>query len=90
MRTTLTLEPEVAEKLRSEAASGKRSFKEIVNEALKLGLGISSRPPQKPIEIETFSSKYLPGVDHTKFNQIYDELLAEEFLAKRQRHVVET
>ena len=39
MRTTLTIEPEIAERLRQELALGKRPLKTIVNAALKRGLG---------------------------------------------------
>ena len=80
MRTTLTLDPEVFEKLREKAASGKRPFKEIVNEALRQGLGIEAKKPRKPIRVTTFSSAFLPGVDPAKLNQIHDDLLVEDYL----------
>lgn len=38
MRTTLTLDDEVAAKLRAEARKTDRSFRETVNEALRRGL----------------------------------------------------
>ncbi|HUF48586.1 MAG TPA: hypothetical protein VMM93_12290 [Vicinamibacterales bacterium] len=38
MRTTLTLEPDVAAKLRSRARKTGRPFKDVVNDALRLGL----------------------------------------------------
>lgn len=38
MRTTLTLEDDVAEKLRTEARRSGRSFKAVVNEAIRSGL----------------------------------------------------
>lgn len=38
MRTTLTLDDDVAGKLRSKARRSGRSFREVVNEALRIGL----------------------------------------------------
>ncbi|MEI7781197.1 MAG: DUF2191 domain-containing protein [Planctomycetota bacterium] len=38
MRTTLTLDSDVAERAKADAAAMGKPFKEIVNEALRLGL----------------------------------------------------
>jgi len=38
VRTTLTLDPDVAAKLRSKARRTGRPFKDVVNEALRIGL----------------------------------------------------
>ena len=83
MRTTLTLEPEIAERLRQETALGKRSYKQIVNEALARGLGL--RPPdvRKPYRVKPHSSEFLPGIDQGKLNQLVDELEAEEFALRQ-------
>jgi hypothetical protein len=47
MRTTLTLDPDVATMLKKAVASGNRSFKDIVNIALRAGL-IAMDPAAKP------------------------------------------
>jgi plasmid stability protein len=82
MRTTLTLDDEVTEKLRAEAALGKRSFKDIVNQALKRGLGIEKTEPEKPFEVITFSSAFQPGIDPQKLQQFLDEEDAESYSIK--------
>ena len=46
MRTTLTLDDDLAEKLRQAARASGRSFKEVVNEALRIGLQARSAPRQ--------------------------------------------
>jgi hypothetical protein len=79
MRTTLTIEPEVAERLRQELALGKRSLKAIVNDALKRGLGLDAPVRQQPYRITPHSSRFLPGVDVGKLNRLADELEAGEF-----------
>lgn len=85
MRTTLTLEPEIAERLRQEVALGKRSLKTIVNEALRKGLDLETPKRAKRYRVTPHSSKFLPGVDPAKLNQLADELEAGEFLAKHHR-----
>lgn len=44
MRTTLTLDPDVAAKARRGAAKLGKPFKEIVNEALRVGLEVVLKP----------------------------------------------
>jgi hypothetical protein len=44
MRTTLTLDPDVARALRRVAHESQRSFKDVVNEAIRTGL---ARQPQR-------------------------------------------
>lgn len=49
MRTTLTLDPDVAAKARKGAAKLGRPFKEVVNMALRAGLdSVLSPPESKP------------------------------------------
>ncbi len=79
MRTTLTIEPEIAERLRQEVALGKRPLKAIVNEALKRGLGLEASTLQQPYRVRPHSSRFLPGVDAGKLNQLADELEVGEF-----------
>lgn len=46
MRTTLTLDPDVAARARQGAAKLGRPFKEIVNQALRVGLDAVLAPPK--------------------------------------------
>lgn len=84
MRTTLSLEPDVVQQLREELASGKKSFKEVVNERLRLGFGLKNAKPRRPFRVKAHSSAYQPGIDPTKFNQLVDELQVDEFIRKSQ------
>jgi len=65
--------------MRQELALGKRPLKAIVNEALKRGLGLEAPALQEPYRIRPHSSRFLPGVDAGKLNQLADELEAGEF-----------
>jgi len=46
MRTTLTLDDRIGKRLRERAHENRQSFKEVVNQALSLGLSAMETPPQ--------------------------------------------
>ncbi len=78
MRTTLTLDPDVAQVLRHEMRRSDRSMKAVVNDALRLGLGVRGKPPRSPryrVEPHAFGLK--PGVDRDRLNQLLDEMEAD-------------
>jgi len=81
MRTTLTLEDDLAAVLRERAAQQGVSFKDAVNSTLRRGLG----PPEgdSPPAPKTIPHHFgfRPGIDLDKLNQLADELEAEEFAA---------
>ena len=83
MRTTLTIEPDIADRLLKEVALGKRSLKAVVNDALKRGLGLEAPTRTQPYRIKAHSSAFLPGVDTGKLNQLADELEAGQFHRSR-------
>jgi len=85
MRTTLTIDEEIAERNRKEVALGKRSLKTVVNQALRRGLGLEPVKRGKPYQVKAHSSPFAPGVDAGRLNQLVDELEALEFLAKQKR-----
>lgn len=84
MRTTLTLDPDVAEQIRKAGLSGKRSQKEIINDALRRGLrsGNGGTKPE-PFRVKTFESPFRPGIDTTKLNQLVDEIEIEAQLESK-------
>ena len=78
MRTTLTLEPDVADRLRQEMRRSGRGMKAVVNEALRLGLGLSSKAVKPPaFEVEATDLGLRPGLDPHRMNQLVDELEVE-------------
>lgn len=85
MRTTLTLDPDIADRLRAEATLGKQSFRQIVNNALRRGLGLEQAAPTAPFRVLAHSAAFLPGIDPGKLNQLADELEAAEFLQQHRR-----
>lgn len=79
MRTTLTLDPDVAERLAGETRRTGKTFKAVVNDAIRLGLGLSGRRQKVPhFKVEPHAFGVRPGVDPDRMNQLLDELEVEE------------
>jgi hypothetical protein len=79
MRTTLTLDPDVAQRIEQEVRRKGKTLKTVVNEALRAGLGLKQeiRGP-KPFRVEPHDFGFNPGIDLDKMNQLVDELEAFE------------
>lgn len=80
MRTTLTLEDDLAMKLKELARSTDRKFKEVVNDAIRKGLSLGEPPPadQERFVVRARACGFRTGVDPTKLNQLYDDLEMED------------
>ena len=55
MRTTLTLDPDVAHTLRARMASRKATLKQVINDALRRGLSVEPAKPPKPFRVTAHS-----------------------------------
>lgn len=68
MRTTLTLDDDLAAGLKEVAFQSNRSFKQVVNATLRAGLAAQHQPPRaKPYRVKPASlGGVLPGVDLDK------------------------
>lgn len=79
MRTTLTLDPDVAESLKKEMRRTRQGLKAVINGALRRGLRIGGKPPRVPhFEVHPRAFGVRPGIDLDRMNQLVDELDAEE------------
>ena len=81
MRTTLTLDDDVADFLKEQSRFHNKPFKQVVNEVLRRGMAPNlkkSAPPK--FKIIPNRSKLFPGVDPRKLNQLNDQLEAEDFV----------
>ncbi|MHC4977275.1 MAG: ribbon-helix-helix protein, CopG family [Planctomycetota bacterium] len=87
MRTTLTLDDDLARELRERARRTGAPFKRVVNEALRRGLSLGSRPDPKPpaFVVQPHRGGFRAGVDPLKLNQLVDELEIQEFELLRSR-----
>ncbi|MFN7541469.1 MAG: hypothetical protein ACK5TN_01545 [Acidobacteriota bacterium] len=78
MRTTLTLDPDVSLRLQEKLKEREGvTMKQLVNEALRLGLANASTPRTVVYKVNPFPLGLKPGIDPDKVNQILDELASE-------------
>ena len=86
MRTTLTLDDDVAERLRELAHQRRVPFRRLVNELLRRGMGAGAgRRKKLPFMGPTFSSALVTGFDPSRLNQLFDDLEADRFAEKARR-----
>ena len=79
MRTTLTLDNDLAEALKERARLLDIPFKQVVNDVLRRGLSPAVREEKTVYRVKPLSGEFRPGVDLLKLNQLNDELEAQEF-----------
>ena len=85
MRTTLTIDDDLAAALKKAAHDSGKTFKSVVNAALRNGLTTGEKPlqPRPRYRIASAPRGFMPGTDPLKLNQLIDELDTEAFLASR-------
>ena len=69
MRTTLTLDTDLADRIAELAREQRRPFKEMLNETLRRGIR-DSEMPEPVFVIETIAGTCRPGIDDRKLNEI--------------------
>jgi hypothetical protein len=86
MRTTLTLDPDVARLLEEATARQRKSFKEVVNEAIRRGLAPGATPRARlRYRVEAHRTSLRPGIDAEALNALADEIEDEAVIAKAAR-----
>lgn len=80
MRTTLTLDDDLARQLKEIARRRGESFKAVVNAAVRRGLEQGAKPPSRlpPFVVEPKACGFRVGVDPRKLNRLLDELEIED------------
>ena len=83
MRTTLTIDDDIAARIEERRRTEGRSLKQVVNQLLRQGLRSSERPPAaRPYRTKTQKLRLRPGFDAARLNQLVDELETEERTAQ--------
>ena len=82
VRTTLTIDDDLAELLKRRARELGLPFKHVVNRTLRAGLGEQAKP-RRHAAPKTIPHRFgfKPGIDLDKLNQLADELEAEAYAA---------
>lgn len=84
MRTTLTIDDDLALALKDLARNSGKSFKAVVNEVMRNGLTTGEKPltDREPFQVAAARRGFLPGVDPLKLNQLVDELEVDAFMGQ--------
>lgn len=82
MRTTLTIDDDLAGILRRKSRELDKSFKELVNVALRKGLADNLEPKEHAVVVRPHDFGASPGIDMDRLNQLVDELDVEDFVRK--------
>ena len=81
MRTTLTLDDDVAEFLKEQARLLNKPFKQVLNETVRRGMSPASPSRKKPaFKIVANSSGLIAGVDPRRLNQLNEAMEVEDFI----------
>lgn len=96
MKTTLTLDDDVADYLKEQCRLDDKPFERVVNETLRRGMEMSAPSESAadggedseapPFKVVPFSSKFAPEVDQLKLNQVNADLEMEELIRKVKRN----
>lgn len=79
MRTTLTLDDDVAAKLREGCRETGRSFKEVVNETLRLGLNARrQQAPDRPFSLRARDLRLRPGLSLDNVAELLEQVEAPD------------
>jgi hypothetical protein len=83
MRTTLTVDPDLADALRKKAHRARKPFKQVVNETLRAGLVAQEAPPGRRYRLNPVSlGGIAPGIDLDRALRLADAL-ADDALARK-------
>jgi hypothetical protein len=83
VRTTLTLDPDVAADLKRRVRRSGKPFRQILNDAVRAGLRAQDAPPPRPYRLTPVSTGgVLPGIDLDRALGLADAL-EDEALARK-------
>ncbi|PIV37183.1 MAG: antitoxin [Lysobacterales bacterium CG02_land_8_20_14_3_00_62_12] len=85
MRSTLTIDPDVARLLQDAIARSKKPFKTVVNDALRRGLCAPEARPRTAFKVKPMDLGWDATRDPTSFNRLIDELAVADFQAIKRR-----
>ena len=86
MRTTLTLDNDIADYLKEQARLLDKPFKQVVNETLRRGMSPGIREtPRRPYRVTPIDSEFAPGVDQMRLKDLLEEEDIEHFLKKDRK-----
>lgn len=83
----MTLDDDIAERLKELAHQRRQPFKQVVNDVLRAGLDQDAHGSEEPFRVTPHDCGFLPGVDTRRLNQLADELETESYVAEERDRV---
>ena len=77
IRTTLTLDEDVYERLQEESRSRGLPFKQTLNEVIRVVL--HAKIPKRTMTIETFDMGALPGLDYDNIGELLEQIEGAQY-----------
>lgn len=76
MRTTLTIDDELLDRVRAMAERQRVSFKDALNDVIRRGLSAQDTRSRRrtKFRVQPFRSAFQPGIDPLRLNQLADEI----------------
>lgn len=74
MRTTVTLDDDVAAKLKERIRRSGESFKKALNEVLRLGLNVSRTVKRRPFRVEARALHLRPGMALDNIAELLEQI----------------
>lgn len=78
MRTTINISDGILSELRELARQRRRPFREIVEETIQRGLGVTQKNSPRRVRIQTHRIGIKPAYQGLSLNQLYDQIEAED------------
>ena len=86
VRTTVTLDADVEQRIREAMRTRGTGFKQTLNEALRKGLADGrATHPRTPFTVESKPMRLRAGLDPARLRELDDDLEIAEFLRKTAR-----
>ncbi len=82
MRTTVTLDPDVEKLVRDLMARGRKSFKQALNDAIRLGLAARGGDREPDFVVRARPLGLRRGIDPARLRDVDDEIEIEEYRRK--------
>ena len=74
MRTTVTLDPDVARLVDAAMQRDRRTFKDTINDAIRRGISPTVARPASPFKLKAHKTQLAAGYDPVGFNRLADDI----------------
>lgn len=79
MRTTITLDRDVAQAAKAASARLGKPFKQVVNQAMRIGFEQMTKAKAKPFRTKPFNTKLRPGISIDNIGELLAQVDGEDY-----------